>query len=433
LSKAIIRLVLDAVIKHARVIPITLSILLALSICVYPVPAQKLMSITLNEFIQCAINGAQEGDTVKVPSGIYYGSIIVNKSIILVGENAETTIIDGNGTDNFIVLINANNTLVDGFTIRNTGSKGPGVAIQICKTRNVIIRNVVVTKAYFGIMLTGSNNTEISNNEISENYFSGIYLHQGSCNNKVADNTIKNNPTGIMIADETCQFNSVYHNNLINNTNQVTLFGLYNRLDSGYPSGGNYWSDYNSTDLYNGCYQNETGSDGILDEPYPDRFSKWDNFPLKSPLHGVNLKWQEKLFRIDIITNSTTTSLNFSQEFKLLSLKIIGPNGTIGFCRVTIPKQLLSCESPSQWNVSAITNQGVYAMPYLALNDENNAYLYFCYDHSAIKEVEIEGTEVIPELSSATMILFMIASLVLLLLKKLIPKITLNIKYKPFK
>jgi nitrous oxidase accessory protein NosD len=85
-----------------------------------------------------------------------------------------------------------------------------------------------------------------------------------------------------MIADKTCQFNSIYHNNLISNTNQVKLFGLYNRLDNGYPSGGNYWSDFNFTNLYNGRYQNETGSDGILDEPYPDKFLKWDNFSLKS-------------------------------------------------------------------------------------------------------------------------------------------------------
>jgi len=41
-----------------------------------------------------------------------------------------------------------------------------------------------------------------------------------------------------------------------------------NTWDDGYPSGGNYWSDYNGTDYYRGPHQNETGSDGIGDTPY---------------------------------------------------------------------------------------------------------------------------------------------------------------------
>jgi hypothetical protein len=55
--------------------------------------------------------------------------------------------------------------------------------------------------------------------------------------------------------------------------------------DDGYPSGGNYWSDYNGTDLYNGPYQNELGSDLIGDTPYPIRpdiigGQNQDNYPL---------------------------------------------------------------------------------------------------------------------------------------------------------
>jgi hypothetical protein len=56
-----------------------------------------------------------------------------------------------------------------------------------------------------------------------------------------------------------------------------------NVWDDGYPSGGNYWSDYTSTDLYSGPYQNETGRDGIGDIPYVIDTDNQDNYPLMPP------------------------------------------------------------------------------------------------------------------------------------------------------
>ena len=62
--------------------------------------------------------------------------------------------------------------------------------------------------------------------------------------------------------------------------------GYANVWDNGYPSGGNYWSDYAGEDLYSGPYQNETGSDGIGDMPYVIDESNTDNYPLMNP-YGV--------------------------------------------------------------------------------------------------------------------------------------------------
>lgn len=85
--------------------------------------------------------------------------------------------------------------------------------------------------------------------------------------------------------------NTFYHNNFINNTHYQAIpltvgsFSL-DKYDNGYPCGGNYWSNYNSTDLYTGPYQNVTGSDGIGDGQhviltYPRGIV--DPYPLKSP------------------------------------------------------------------------------------------------------------------------------------------------------
>jgi len=56
-----------------------------------------------------------------------------------------------------------------------------------------------------------------------------------------------------------------------------------NTWDNGYPSGGNYWSNYTDADLYSGPYQNETGSDGIGDTPYVIDAENQDNYPLMNP------------------------------------------------------------------------------------------------------------------------------------------------------
>ena len=92
-------------------------------------------------------------------------------------------------------------------------------------------------------------NTVINNKE-------GIRIWNDSDDNKIVNNTIQNNDEyGLyMIFTEG---NLVYHNNFINNTPNAN--GGLADWDNGYPSGGNYWSDYNGTD--------ENG-DGIGETPY---------------------------------------------------------------------------------------------------------------------------------------------------------------------
>lgn len=77
--------------------------------------------------------------------------------------------------------------------------------------------------------------------------------------------------------------NLIYHNDFVDNAGQVQVdpdaYGSANIWDDGYPSGGNYWSDYAGADLYKGPYQNITGSDGIGDTPrIIDNYNQ-DNYP----------------------------------------------------------------------------------------------------------------------------------------------------------
>ena len=124
----------------------------------------------------------------------------------------------------------------------------------------------------------------ISNNDCGIN----LGLFDGCKGNFVISNTVKNNTCGIQL--HIARNNTVYHNNFINNRHQVydesqvlPIRPSINTWDDGYPSGGNYWSDYADEDLRSGPYQNETGSDGIWDHPYEVDKNNQDKFPLVSP------------------------------------------------------------------------------------------------------------------------------------------------------
>ncbi|MHA2367036.1 MAG: hypothetical protein ACXAC7_23995, partial [Candidatus Hodarchaeales archaeon] len=45
--------------------------------------------------IQGAVNAAQDGDTIFVYSGVYFENVLIPKTVTLIGEDKETTIIDG--------------------------------------------------------------------------------------------------------------------------------------------------------------------------------------------------------------------------------------------------------------------------------------------------------------------------------------------------
>jgi parallel beta-helix repeat protein len=123
--------------------------------------------------IQEAINVADSGDAIYVRSGTYYENIIVNKSVQLIGECKETTIIDGNYTGD-VVLIVADNVTLSGFTIRNSqrswAKRGVGLnGVKNCNlTENTIENNI------FGIHLYSSYNNFLRNNNITNNEFNFV-------------------------------------------------------------------------------------------------------------------------------------------------------------------------------------------------------------------------------------------------------------------
>ncbi|UCE96342.1 MAG: hypothetical protein JSV51_01665 [Candidatus Bathyarchaeota archaeon] len=166
--------------------------------------------------IQEAINTASQGDAIYVASGTHYENVLINKSISLIGENKELTIIDGNRNGTVIHVISPNVTITE-FTIQNGGSLLPG---------------------------------------------SSLWLE-----NVVHSNTISNDSIDIWL--NSAQNNTIYHNNFLDVQQPDNGYGS-NIWDNGCE--GNYWSNYNGSDI---------DSDGIGDTNLP--WGGVDQYPLMSP------------------------------------------------------------------------------------------------------------------------------------------------------
>jgi parallel beta-helix repeat protein len=169
----------------------------------------------------------------------------------------------------------SSNTIINNYIHSNSVY---GVRLYSSSDSNTIANNYIVRNNY-GILLwdSPSNNT-IENNTCSFNNWEGIKLELSS-SNTITNNTCSFNKVGISISFSTD--NKIYYNNIIANSDQaLDTSNNGNQWDNGYPSGGNFWSDYNKSDDFSGPGQNIPGSDGIGDMPYEIDTDSRDNYPL---------------------------------------------------------------------------------------------------------------------------------------------------------
>jgi parallel beta-helix repeat protein len=222
-------------------------------------------------------------------------------------------------------------TMVDNVTIENLKITGFSIGVGLFSTSNDTISGNVFTEnlndgievfsssynIISGNSIVGSgrgidvgfsnNNTVMGNN--MENDGAAIQMLESS-NNYVTGNSIKENSEGIFL-EQFCSGNRIYHNNFMNNTLRPTSFSnMSNFWDEGYPLGGNYYDDYNGTDLHSGPYQNLTGSDGIGDTPYFISANNTDYYPLMTPWSPHDIAITRVLTSRIIVYRGFNTSIN---------------------------------------------------------------------------------------------------------------------------
>lgn len=149
--------------------------------------------------IQEAISDAYDGYTVYVYAGTYTENVRVDRSIRLLGENKNITVIDGDNKRD-VVRISADNVTLSGFTIQNGGAQfGYAGGVKLNPSSHSTIKdNIIVDNDLYGIwaLENTSSYTTISHNIISENGIDdyggfNIWLYQSS-HNTITNNSIQN-------------------------------------------------------------------------------------------------------------------------------------------------------------------------------------------------------------------------------------------------
>ena len=294
------------------------------------------------------------------------------------------------------------------------------VALVNCE--NITVQNLNIANNGDGIFLAFTNQSTITGNTLTNNN-NGVKFWSSSTNHIVGNN-IRNNGNGIFFSGATfldiahypSPNNTIYHNNFIDNQNNVgDVAGSWwiqgstpavNIWDNGVE--GNYWNNYNGTD------QN---GDGIGETPYIVDEKNQDNYPLILPVNIFDAGiWEWTQYSIFVFSNSTVSDFSFKPEDTMIQFNVMGESGTTGFCNVTIPKGLLRAEGT--WTVLVDNNPIIPVVN----DDASNTYLYFTYPHST-KTVEIIGTTAIPEFPSwITLPLFMLATLLAAIIYRRLPK-----------
>lgn len=241
--------------------------------------------------IQAAVNAANSGETVFVKAGVYLENVVVNKSISLIGEDTSTTIIEGSAESGKLLSITANNVTVAGFTFKSSIDKYD-TGIDLTGANFCNISGNVITECYDGVVLeVNSTNNLLFGNYIEKSYDSGISCLSGACSNRFVNNTIFRCTVGIYMSWNSNE-NIIFHNGFITNMEPVNCLSSPNSWDDGYPSGGNYWTDYMGLDVYEGPNQDIPGSDGIGDTPYAiygPIYSQTDRYPFFVSGHETTL------------------------------------------------------------------------------------------------------------------------------------------------
>jgi len=295
-----------------------------LAILLVCMPTVRIRTVNSQEgTLQNLIDVASQGDTVYLPAGVYYEYLHVNKPLTIIG--APTTI-NGNGSGACLQTVmpfffngsrygRGFNVTVQNVVVQNAQD---GFCLELCS--NCVIENCTIQNTHFGIEMADARNNTIAKNRFFNNSLAIHYYGEG---NIFRGNVFQNNDEGVNMESSYDMFeqnlfvdnnigiyvacyshhNTFYGNTFINSTrtnmqiwlshSNLIYYNNFFKLGSQvvieapeylnfWSNGthGNYWSDYNGTDLFSGVNQTELGSDGIGDTPYLMTENNFDPYPL---------------------------------------------------------------------------------------------------------------------------------------------------------
>jgi nitrous oxidase accessory protein len=187
--------------------------------------------------IQAALDNVTAGGTVYVFPGTYHERIVINKPIHLIGDNKDSTIIDGDNEE-YVVSLSAGNSTLSGFTIMHSGRTFPEAGVYVksdgnsisgnfltdnfygmrleSTKNNMITSNVIIYNLRCGIYFSRASDNILTGNIVSNHSFNGFGLYEFSNNNTLLENILsQNNFSGINIRDS--MGNHVVDNRILGN------------------------------------------------------------------------------------------------------------------------------------------------------------------------------------------------------------------------
>ena len=242
--------------------------------------------------IQDAIDDAVDGDTIYVfdDSSPYKERVRIDKTINLIGEDRDTTIIESNSYPEAAIICRADNIVISGFTITNVKYPYSGDGIYIDTHNNLIHNNKIMYFSRSGINLRNeAENNNITNNVILHNGYSGI-ICRGSGNsitwNVIGDNALDYYSNGLRVYR-----GGYYHHNdfYMNWRGNAHCFAGPQTWDDG--SEGNFWDDWEDNPGYPDIYiiSTEYGSGDAIDyHPSPTSY-------LNYTIVGISYSYHEPL------------------------------------------------------------------------------------------------------------------------------------------
>jgi len=304
--------------------------------------------------IQAAVNVASTGDTIEVRDGTYVENVDVGKRLTLLGDGADVVTVRTADSWDHVFEVTVDYVNISGFTVAGVGYFDAGIrlsgvdhciisdntatnnycGIHLSSSSNNALENNTLNSSSSGIRLSYSNDNVLHSNTVHSNNLRGIYLSHSNGNmlssnavansirdigiylyqsgsNTLQSNVVHSSSDGILLdySDDNilhCNIvhsnsygihlyhssssNTLYHNNLIDNSKNAYDDVGTNQWDSG--SEGNYYGDdYTGTD---------SDGDGIGDTPYPiPGGSSEDRYPLMEP-------WSDARVPIASFTHTTT-------------------------------------------------------------------------------------------------------------------------------
>lgn len=126
-----------------------------------------LLNTLFANLLQDAIDNAPKGSILKLPKGVYKGSITINKPLTIIGKE-DGVIIDGEQEGTVITVTSPFVTLKN-LIVQGSGERHDRLdaAIKMSNSRQSEISDCTIRDSLFGIDISMTNNSIISNNYIT--------------------------------------------------------------------------------------------------------------------------------------------------------------------------------------------------------------------------------------------------------------------------